>query len=154
VEPVKQFRDAVPVYDLAVKAGAFGEPEQPEVKGWARLPGHHLDDDMFVAKVAGRSMEPGIVDGAYGLFRSFPVGKEPSLTALDNRRVIVQLNGKAQDPETGRYTLKRWRVTRRAPSGEVEEVTLGPDNHDFKPVVLTPASGEVRVVAEYMETVG
>ena len=61
---MEQFRDAVPVYDLAVKAGAFGEPEQPEVKGWARLPGHHLDDDMFVARVSGSSMEPGIVDGA------------------------------------------------------------------------------------------
>jgi type III restriction enzyme len=154
VDPVEQFSRAVPVYDLAVKAGAFGEPEQPELKGWARLPGHHLDDDMFVAKVTGRSMEPGIFDGAWGLFRSFPVGKEPSLTALDNRRVIVQLNGKAQDPETGRYTLKRWRVTRRAPTGEVEEITLGPDNHDFKPIVLTPASGQVRVVAEFMESVG
>ena len=64
------------------------------------------------------------------------MGKEPSLTALDNRRVIVQLNGKAHDPETGRYTLKRWRVTKRAATGEVEEVTLGPDNHAFKPIVL------------------
>ena len=94
------------------------------------------------------------MDGAWGLFRSFPVGKEPSLTALDNRRVIVQLNGTAQDAETGRYTLKRWRVTKRSATGEVEEVTLGPDNHDFKPIVLTPAIGDVRVVAEFMETVG
>ncbi|MGB8930822.1 MAG: S24 family peptidase, partial [Anaeromyxobacteraceae bacterium] len=137
----------MPLYDLSVKAGAFGDAEQPKIEGWARLPGHHLDDDMFVAKVAGRSMEPGIVDGAYGLFRAFPIGKEASLTALDNRRVIVQLNGKDQDPENGRYTLKRWRVTRRAATGAVEEVTLRPDNHDFKPILLTPADGDVRVVA-------
>lgn len=45
-------------------------------------------------------------------------------------------------------------VTKRAPSGEVEEVTLVSDNHDFKTIVFRPVRGEVRVVAEFMETVG
>jgi len=33
-------------------------------------------------------------------------------------------------------------------------VTLCPDNSSFQSIVLTPKSGELRVVAELLETVG
>src|SRR5439155_5997873 len=71
IGPEEQFQTAIPVYDLAVKAGAWGSDVSPEVIGWARVPRRPLDPDMFIAKVSGRSMEPGIVDGAWGLFQSF-----------------------------------------------------------------------------------
>jgi hypothetical protein len=108
---------------------------------------------MFVAKVVGHSMEPGIPDGAWGLFRSFPADGQPSPTSLDGRRVVARLASKA-DAETGAYTLKRWKVTKVAAGGEIQEVTLRPDNKALQPLVITPADGEVRVVAEYLETVG
>lgn len=60
-------------------------------------------------------MEEAIPDGSWGLFRLFGDGAVPSATALDGKRVIVQLREEA-DPETGgQYTLKRWRVTKRNP---------------------------------------
>jgi hypothetical protein len=69
-----------------------------------------MDKRLFVAKVVGHSTEDGIPDGSWGLFRLFTAGAVLAATALDGKRVIVQLRDQA-DPETGgRYTLKRWRV--------------------------------------------
>lgn len=148
----EQFQTALPVYDLAVKAGSWGSEVEPAVVGWVRVPRRPLEDEMFVAQVAGHSMEPGIPDGAWGLFRSFPADSQPSPTSLDGRRVVARLASRA-DPETGAYTLKRWRVTKLAGS-EVQEVTLRPDNKALPPLVVTPADGDIRVVAEYLETIG
>ena len=108
---------------------------------------------MFVARVSGHSMEPGIPDGAWGLFRTFPADMQPTPTALDGRRVVVRLASKA-DPETGAYTLKRWKVTKMGTGGEILEVALRPDNKALHPLLITPADGDVRVVAEYLETLG
>ncbi|WP_426745957.1 S24 family peptidase [Myxococcus faecalis] len=149
----EQFQVALPVYDLAVQAGNWGSEVAPDAVGWARVARRPLDSDMFVAQVSGRSMEPSIPDGAWGLFRAFPVGNEPSETALDGRRVVVRLSSKA-DPETGAYTLKRWKVTKVGDDGKILEVTLRPDNKALKPIIVEPEKDEVRVVAEYLETVG
>lgn len=152
VGPEEQFQSALPVYDLAVKAGSWGSEVEPAVVGWARVPRRPLETDMFIAQVVGRSMEPGIPDGAWGLFRSFAADGQPSATSLDGRRVVARLTSRT-DPETGAYTLKRWKVTKMA-SGEIQEVTLRPDNRAVQPIVVTPADGDLRVVAEYLETVG
>ncbi len=148
----EQFQTALPVYDLAVKARIWGSEVDPAVVGWARVPRRPLDTDMFVAQVVGHSMEPGIPDGAWGLFRSFPAQAPPSPTTLDGRRVVVRLPSEA-DPETGAYTLKRWKVTKIGTEGKAREVVLRPDNKTLQPFVITQAD-EVRVVAEYLETVG
>lgn len=148
-----QFQIALPVYDLAVKAGSWGSDVAPAVVGWARVPRRPLEPEMFLAQVQGHSMEPGIPDGAWGLFRSFPTGGQPMPMALDGRRVVARLPSKA-DPETGAYTLKRWKVTKIGVGGEILEVALRPDNKALEPLVVTPADGDVRVVAEYLETVG
>jgi type III restriction enzyme len=153
VSAEEQFQVALPVYDLAVQAGNWGSEVAPDAAGWARVARRPLYPDMFVAQVSGHSMEPGIPDGAWGLFRAFPVGNEPSETALDGRRVVVRLASKA-DPETGAYTLKRWKVTKVGADGKILEVTLRPDNKALKPIVVVPEKNEVRVVAEYLETVG
>jgi phage repressor protein C with HTH and peptisase S24 domain len=109
---------------------------------------------MFVARVRGKSMEPAIPDGAWAIFRLFAGGVMPSPTALDGRRVVVELRGE-EDPELGgAYTLKRWRVTKFAPEGGVVELTLMPDNPDFKPIRLRQEDGEVRAIAEFVEVVG
>jgi hypothetical protein len=67
--------------------------------------------------------------------------------------VLALLRSKL-DPETGKYTIKRWKVTKMGPGGEPLEVTLTPDNRALKPIVVTLADEEVQVVAEYLETVG
>ena len=108
-----QFRDALPVYDLAAAAGAFSASQAPEPFGWMRVSStHSLDRTMFVARIMGKSMEPGIAGGAWAIFRAFPAGTAPSSTLLDKRRVIVELRDE-EDPDTGgRYTFKRWRVVK------------------------------------------
>ena len=61
---------------------------------------------MFVARITGRSMEPVIPDGAYGLFRS------PVQGTRQGKTVLVQLRD-ATDPRTGaRYTVKRYESER------------------------------------------
>ncbi len=126
----EQFESALSVYDLAVKAGSWGSEVEPTVNGWARVARRPLESDMFVASVVGHSMEPGIPDGAWGLFPSFPVEGQLPPTALDGRRVVVRLASNS-DPETGRYTLKRRRVTkggrgRRDPGGHTSPGQQGP----------------------------
>jgi hypothetical protein len=67
---------------------------------------------------------------------------------------VVQLH-QDPDPETGgTYTIKRWRVARLSREGEVEEVELRPDNPSFAPLRMSPADGEIRVIAEFLEIVG
>ena len=149
----EQFEAALPVYDLAVKAGTWGRDVSPDMVGWVRVAHRPLDTDMFVAQVVGHSMEPSIPDGTWGLFRSFATSGQPSPMALDGRRVVVRLASEA-DPETGAYTLKRWKVSKLGGAGEILEVTLRPDNRDLKPLLVTPSSSEVRVVAEYLGGVG
>lgn len=151
----EKYQTAVPVYDLAVAAGGFSSEQAPVPLGWARVhSSRHLDKRTFVARVVGRSMEDGVPDGSMGLFRMFPAGSAPSGAALDGRRVVVQFREET-DPETGgRYTLKRWKVTKFTGDGGVQEVELRPDNPDFKPKTFTPKDGDIRIVAEFLEVVG
>jgi SOS-response transcriptional repressor LexA len=150
----EQYRDAVPVYDLAAAAGAFSQTQIPQELGWARIQAtRRLGKGMFVARVAGRSMEPGIHDGSWALFRAFEA-MGPSPGALDGRRVVVQLRDET-DPETGgSYTLKRWRIGDVGPDGEPTRIDLRPDNIGFPTIRLSPETGDIRVIAEFLETVG
>lgn len=150
-----QFHTAVPVYDLAVAAGSFGEAQAPESMGWMHVtPSHQVDKRMFVARVVGHSMEDAIPDGSWGLFRMFAAGTAPAPIALDGKRVIVQLRDH-DDPETGgRYTLKRWRVTKHTAAGGVEQIELKPDNPGFVAKKYSAKDGDIRVVAEFLEVVG
>ena len=153
VPVAEQFRTAVPVHDLAAAAGAFSEGQAPEVIGWARLQHaqHALDKRTFVAKVAGRSMEPAIPDGCWALFRLFPDGVPPAATALDGMRVVVQLRETGDPEHGGRYTLKRWRVGKTDKEGGVQEVQLRPDNPSFATLHMRPDNGEIRAIAEFLE---
>jgi hypothetical protein len=148
----EQFRTALPVYDLAEKVAGWNTDVSPKIQGWAEVGRQPLDSEMFLGKVVGRSMEPAIPEGAWGLFRSLP-GTDLTPTSLDGRRVLALLRSKL-DPETGKYTIKRWKVTKMGPDGKPLEVTLTPDNRALKPIVITLADEEVQVVAEYLETVG
>jgi hypothetical protein len=56
-----RYRDAVPFFDLKLRAGAAQAPQRA---GWVRLPGRVLEPNFFVAKIEGRSMERAIPNGA------------------------------------------------------------------------------------------
>lgn len=147
--------ESVPVYDLAAAAGGFSDGQSPEVIGWARLPTPRpIDGRFFIAKIAGRSMEPGIPSGSMGLFRFFPHGEEPMLTALDGRRVLLQLRDITDPDSGGAFTIKRLRVGPFDAEGRLVGVQGVPDNHAFDTIHVGPDTGELRVIAQFLEVVG
>lgn len=99
---VRPFRTHLPRYALAVAAGPFlatvagTEPEE-----WVETPEDlGLREDMFIATIRGKSMEPRIPDGSLCVFRKGVVGSR------NNRLVLVRNNGAGGGEE---YTVKRYR---------------------------------------------
>ena len=62
------------------------------------------------------------------------------------------------DPEHGgSYTVKRYhsrKIMYEDESWEHEEVTLKPINRDFEPLVFRESAGELKIIAEVLETIG
>jgi len=151
----EKYHSAVPVYDLAVAAGGFTDAQSPTPTGWAKLhTGQQLDKHTFVARVVGHSMESGIPNGSWGLFRMWTAGATPSPTAPDGKRVVVQLRDETDLDTGGQYTLKRWKVTKLGPDMEVLETQLRPDNPAFKSRRFSAKDADLRAVAEFLEVVG
>ena len=152
--PEERYVTCVPFVPLKAAAGAFGDPQQIEDGDfeWAAVDSRHrLRPGMFVAQVVGRSMEPAVPDGAYGLFRA------PVEGTRQGKTVLVQLSD-ATDPETGqRFTIKRYHSEKiqYGDSWRHDLITLRPNNPEFEPLVLTERDeGELQVVAELVEVIG
>ena len=87
-------------------AGPFlTNPEDVEADEWLEMPADlRLDDDMFVARIRGHSMEPKIPDGSLCVFRRNVVGSR------NDRLVLVRNSELADDNQ---YTVKRYRSEKR-----------------------------------------
>ncbi len=99
---------------------------------------------MFVARVAGRSMEPRIPDGSLCVFRSGVAGSRQGKLVL-----VEHLGGGAND----RYTVKRYHSEKtQAPDGSWlhERISLEPLNPDFEAWDLNPEEDRFRVIAEFV----
>ena len=149
--PSQRYVACAPLVPLEAAAGAFGDPQQVEDGDWTWVEidsGRRLRPGMFVARVAGRSMEPAIPDGAWCLFAA------PVSGTRQGRTVLVQLRD-AVDPETGaRYTVKRYESEKRrdGDSWRHAAVRLHPLNPDFEPIVLAGGAAErVQVIAELVD---
>lgn len=128
------FRTHLPRYSLRAAAGKFGEHMEVEAEGWDEMPDDlRPTDDMFVAHVTGRSMEPKIPDGSLCVFRHGVTGSRTG------RLVLVENYG-----ETGenRYTIKRYQ--RRG-----DRVFLQPLNPEFEEWELTEEA-PIKVMAEFV----
>ena len=78
------FKDVIPegsfddgyvlIYDLQAVATSFREQITPKINGWKPMNGRKVNKDMFIAQVDGKSMEPIIKEGSWGLFRFNPGG--------------------------------------------------------------------------------
>lgn len=99
---VLQFRTHLPRYSLAVAAGPFlTNPEDIQADEWIEVPPDlKLDDDMFIARIQGHSMEPKIPDGSLCVFRRNVVGSR-------NGRLVLVRNSELADDN--QYTVKRYR---------------------------------------------
>ena len=154
-EPAQRYKTCVPFVPLRAAAGAFGDPHTLlDEHDWEWLEfesGRSLQPGMFAVQVEGRSMEPRILDGSYCLFKRDVAGTR------QNRTVLVQLLDQV-DPETGyQFTVKRYRSrkTADAEGWRHVEITLEPENPDFRPIkIATDDEDAVSVVAELVEVLG
>jgi SOS-response transcriptional repressor LexA len=142
---VSEFVTHLPRFSLAVAAGKFLESPEVAAEGWEEAPAKlKLTRDMFVARIAGRSMEPKIPDGSLCVFRSGVAGSRQGRLVL-----VEQLGGGAND----RYTVKRYHSEKApAPDGawSNERVRLEPLNPEFEAWDLNPEEDRFRIIAEFV----
>jgi SOS-response transcriptional repressor LexA len=136
----------LPRYSVAVAAGKFLENREVEAEGWEEAPpGLRLTPEMFVAQIAGRSMEPRIPDGSLCVFRANVTGSR------QGRLVLVESQGGGAND---RYTVKRYTsVKRQDPGGswEHERIRLEPLNPEFDAWDLDPEEDRFHVIAEFVQ---
>lgn len=147
---VQPFETHLPVYSCRAAAGRWGEQMSVEEEGWREAPaGLRLTDDMFIAQVTGRSMEPEIPDGSWCVFRAGVTGSR------QGRRVLVENFGESESGGE-RYTIKRYRSRKRAVADETgdgawehEKIVLEPLNPEFEAWELEEGA-QCRVLAEFV----
>jgi phage repressor protein C with HTH and peptisase S24 domain len=133
-------------YSLAVAAGKFLENHEIEEEGWEEAPsGLTPTPAMFVARIAGRSMEPRIPDGSLCVFRAGVTGSR------EGRLVLVEYDGGGAND---RHTLKVYRSQKRENPNETWEhktIRLEPLNTEFEAWELDPEENRFRIVAEFVQ---
>jgi SOS-response transcriptional repressor LexA len=144
---VRKFVTHLPRYSLAVAAGKFLENQEVAEEGWEEAPpGLKLTREMFIARIAGRSMEPLIPDGSLCVFRSGVTGSR------QGRLVLVEALGRGAND---RHTLKRYRSVKiENPDGSWthQRIRLEPLNPEFEAWDLDPSDEEqCRVIAEFVQ---
>jgi len=146
VQPkVLPFRTHLPLYTLRVAAGRFLENEEVQEEGWQEAPEDlRLTPDMFVARIAGHSMEPLIPDGSLCVFRAGVRGSR------DGRLVLVE---DLQTTGTNRYTVKRYRSEKTSDGDESawrhRHIRLESLNPDYPSWDLEPDEEKFRIIAEF-----
>jgi len=147
---VRPFVTHLPRYSLAVAAGKFLEnheiTQQEGDEGWEEAPsGLRPTPAMFVARIAGRSMEPRIPDGSLCVFRAGVTGSR------EGRLVLVEyLGGGTND----RHTVKRYHSIKHQNADGTwthELIRLEPLNPEFDAWELNPEEDRFRVVAEFIQ---
>jgi SOS-response transcriptional repressor LexA len=147
--PVRPFVTHLPRYSLAVAAGRFLENREVTEEAWEEAPeGLKLTPNMFVARIAGRSMEPRIPDGSLCIFRAGPAGSSLA-GSRQGRLVLVEALGRGAND---RYTVKRYRsVKTRLPDGtwSHDRIRLEPLNREFEAWDLDQDEDRYRIIAEF-----
>jgi SOS-response transcriptional repressor LexA len=151
---VLEFVTHLPRYSLAVAAGKFLDNQEIEAEGWEEAPpGLKLSPRMFVARIAGRSMQPRIPDGSLCIFREGVVGSR------EGKLVLVEALGRGAND---RYTVKRYHSVKTQASDEAADeastdktwtharITLQPLNPEFESWDLEPEDDRFRIIAEFV----
>ena len=162
IEDVRPFVNAVPVYDLKIAAGRFSAPQavqevpqhaevtNPGEYQWVALEGASKPSPgLFVAQVAGESMNKTIPDSAWCLWRLNP--GEPKQGAI-----VLATHNDIQDTDLGAFTVKAFaseKFTASVGRPPHTRVTLSPSSTDpsFQPLVFDGGEGNggaVRIIAE------
>lgn len=141
---VQPFRTHLPLYAARAAAGSFSAAQDVDQADWVEVPPDvRLAPNMFVAQVAGRSMEPLIPDGSWCVFRGEVTGSR------QGRLVLVE--DRSASGEGQRYTIKRYRSQKSVneESWQHERITLEPLNPEYEAWDLEP-DGRYAVIGEYV----
>lgn len=142
---VLRFQTHLPRYSLAVAAGPFlTNPEEIDADEWVETPEDlRLDEDMFVARIQGQSMEPRIPDGSLCVFRRNVVGSR-------NGRLVLVRNSELADDN--QYTVKRYRSEKRVTEEGFQQtrIRLESLNPAFPSWDLDEDSDKYQVIAEFV----
>ena len=142
---VQPYRTHLPVYSCRAAAGKWGDRMPVEEEGWLEAPGDlRLTEDMFVAQVVGRSMEPAIPGGSLCVFRSGVAGSR------QGKRLLIENQSESEQGGL-RYTVKRYQSRKRKTEEgwEHESILLEPLNPDFEAWELNPES-PYKVIGEFV----
>ena len=145
---VKPWQNAVPLLDLKIAAGDFGDVQllENEAIEWVSLPApFRAMPGYFVAQVIGESMNRRIPNGSWALFSTDLRGSKQGKTVLAEKHHLG-------DPEeSGRFTLKVYEsIKRESDDGLVyESVSLRPNSTDaaYQIIELDLDYSEMRIVA-------
>jgi phage repressor protein C with HTH and peptisase S24 domain len=138
---VLQFRTHLPRYSLRAAAGRFLDNEEIEEQGWVEAPQSmpHLSPDMFVAEIAGKSMEPLIPDGSLCVFRA-------GVTGSRSGRLVL-----AEDREANAYAVKRYQSEKsKGEQWQHQRIRLESLNPGYPSWDLEPDEEKYRIVAEFV----
>jgi SOS-response transcriptional repressor LexA len=143
---VREFVTHLPRFSLAVAAGKFLENQEVTEESWVEAPPDlKLTREMFLARIAGRSMEPLIPDGSLCVFRAGVTGSR------QGRLVLVEALGRGAND---RHTVKRYRSGKaQNPDGSWthRRIRLEPLNPEFEAWDLDPGDEDsLRVIAEFV----
>ncbi len=143
---VLPFQTHLPRYSLRVAAGKFRENAEVTEDGWEETPEDlRITPDMFVARIAGHSMEPLIPDGSLCVFRAGVVGSR------NGRLVLVE---DRQTSGNNRHTVKRYR-SEKAPASSSDEwrhsrIRLESLNPDYPSWDLEVEEERFQILAEFV----
>ncbi len=136
---VLEFRTHLPKYSLRAAAGKFLENEEISEDGWVEVPENlRLTPDMFVAEIAGHSMEPLIPDGSLCVFLYGVVGSRTGRLVLAEQLDTTGNN---------RYAVKRYRSGTTKGQKTIRLESLNPAYPSWD---LDPDEEKYRILAEFV----
>jgi DUF2075 family protein/predicted GIY-YIG superfamily endonuclease len=102
-ENIIPYENAIPLYDLKVAAGNFGELQQVEDIEWITMPNKiKPSKDLFACQIIGESMNKVIPNGAFCLFRKYSGGSR-------NGQIVLIESTSIHDADFGScYTVKEY----------------------------------------------
>ncbi len=141
---VLEFRTHLPKYSLRAAAGKFLENQEISEDGWVEAPEDlRLATDMFVAQIAGHSMEPRIPDGSLCVFRHGVVGSR------QGRLVLVE---NLESTGNNRYAVKRYESEKVQSEADWkhQRIRLESLNPEYPSWDLDPDEEKYRILAEFV----
>ncbi len=147
-----RFKEYLPIYSLRAACGYFGDGEPVECEGWVKVEGcGRLDNEMFVVRASGKSMEPKIHDGDLCVMRARPQGSRAGMIVLAQHR-------ETSDPETGgAFSIKKYtseKVLDEDGSWHHEKITLQPLNPDYEPIAMGEGDSIVAALVKVLDPNG